>query len=140
VTRQAIRASVESYSIKKLERFYGYERLELLEEASKALREVERLIELDMTREITKDQQEIVALYNQDDCLSTLRLHQWLEKLRSDLCEAGIEIPRLSLEDPDANDSVTKKSTEAKRVFDLLTFDIDDVPVSPSQESRCARR
>jgi uncharacterized protein len=136
VTRQAIRASVESYSIKKLERFYGYERLELLEEASKALREVERLIELDMTREITADQQEIVELYNQDDCLSTLQLHQWLEKLRGELCETGIEIPRRPLADPNAKDSVKEMSAEAKRVFDLLTFDIEDAPVGARQESR----
>jgi uncharacterized protein len=136
VTRQAIRASVESYSIKKLERFYKYERLELLEEAGKALREVERLIELDMTRDITADQQRIVELYNQDDCLSTLRLHQWLEKLRGELCETGIEIPRRPLADPNAKDSVKEMSAEAKRVFDLLTIDIEDAPVGLRQESR----
>ncbi len=136
VTRQAIRASVESYSIKKLEPLYGYERLELLEEANKALREVERLIELDMTVDITANQQEVVALYNQDDCFSTLRLHQWLEKLRSDLLVTGVELPRRPLADPNAKDSVKEMSAEAKRVFDLLTFDIEDAPAGHSQESR----
>ncbi len=136
VTRQAIRASVESYSIKKLESFYDYERLEVLEEAGKALREVERLIELDITVDITAEQQDIVALYNQDDCLSTLRLHQWLERLRIDLLATGVEIPRRPLADPNAKDSVKEMSEEAKRVFDLLTFDIKDAPVGPCQESR----
>ena len=48
VTRQGIRASVESYSIKNLEQFYGYERAEELDEARQALRQVERLIELSL--------------------------------------------------------------------------------------------
>ncbi len=47
IARQAVSASVESYSIKQLERFYGFIREEPLEEARKSLLCLERLIELD---------------------------------------------------------------------------------------------
>ncbi len=136
VTRQAIRASVESYSIKKLEPFYGYERLQTLEVASQTLRQFERLIELGMTTDITKSQQEIVALYNQDDCVSTYQLRQWLETLRQSLVDSGVEVPRRPAADPNATDAVREMSADAKRVFDLLTFDIEDVPNGTCQESR----
>ena len=72
VTRQAIRASVESYSIKQLEQFYGYQRLEVLADASKSLREMERCLELDQLDQITDEHKRVVETYNKDDCMSTL--------------------------------------------------------------------
>ncbi len=48
IARQAVSASVESYSIKQLERFYWFIREEPLEEARKSLLCLERLIELDV--------------------------------------------------------------------------------------------
>ncbi|QEG24776.1 TM0106 family RecB-like putative nuclease [Mariniblastus fucicola] len=136
VTRQGIRASVESYSIKQLEQFYGFERAEVLEEASKALREVERLIELNMTDEIRDHHKEVVENYNKDDCLSTLVLRDWLETLRSELAGTGVDLPRPPLGDREAKDSVKEMSAEAARVFDLLAFDIEDEPVDDNQSAR----
>ena len=136
ITRQGIRASVESYSIKKLEPFYEYERLEVLEEANKALRQVERLIELGLTEDVTERHRKLVATYNKDDCLSTLALHQWLEQLRSQLMETGCELPRPVSPDPEANESVREMAAEADRVFKLLTFDIEDEPKTENQEAR----
>ena len=46
VARQAVRASVESYSLKELEAFYGFEREIPLREASLHLRALERAVEL----------------------------------------------------------------------------------------------
>ena len=89
VVRQGIRASVESYSIKKLEKFYGYERQQKLDEARRALRDVERLIELEMTKDIPPVHRQIVEKYNRDDCLSTAALRDWLERLRHELVSKG---------------------------------------------------
>lgn len=136
VTRQAIRASVESYSIKKLEPFYNYERIEVLDEANKALRELERLIELDLIEDVTDSHRKVVATYNKDDCLSTLALHQWLECLRAELVETGVELPRPPIPDHHAKESVQEMSAEARQVFRLLTFDIDEEPQGECQEAR----
>lgn len=136
VTRQGIRASVESYSIKQLEQFYGFERSEVLKDASKALREVERLIELGMTNKIKPFHKEVVENYNKDDCLSTLALRDWLEQLRQELAATGVDLPRPPLGDREAKDSVKEMSAEAARVFELLTFDIEEEPVGEAQKAR----
>lgn len=136
ITKQAIRASVESYSIKQLEQFYKSERQEDLKNASAALRAVERLIELDMTNEISDTQRNIVERYNEDDCLSTLELRNWVEQLRTELSNTGVELPRPSLGDATAKDSVKAMADEAQRVFDLLTFDIDESPDGDDQHAR----
>jgi len=136
VTRQAIRASVESYSIKSLEPFYEFEREEELSDASKALRQIERLIELGMADELTDDHKAIIESYNKDDCLSTLRLRDWFEKIRLEAIDEGLAINRPEAADPEAKDSVKEMSAAAKRVFDLLTDDIDEAPQSECQRGR----
>ncbi len=73
---------MESYSIKQLERFYGFIREEPLEEARKSLLCLERLIELDERDAVTNETKLSVERYNRDDCLSTWRLREWLESLR----------------------------------------------------------
>ncbi len=123
VTRQAIRASVESYSIKQLEPFYGFQRQELLESARKSLMEVERFLALELTSELTDAHKKSVVDYNEDDCLSTLRLRNWLEQLRTDRISAGIEINRPQSTDPkeqvDIEDS--HGPTPAQVLFGRLT-------------------
>ena len=70
VTRQAIRASVESYSIKCLEPFYEFEREEALAEARNAMHELEALLERNASQYIQKDHQQAVLTYNRDDWIS----------------------------------------------------------------------
>ncbi len=136
ITKQAIRASVESYSIKQLEQFYAFERQEDLKEASVALRAVERLIELDMTSEISDAQRNTVERYNKDDCLSTLELRNWAEHLRTELKQTGVALPRPPLGEATAKDSVKAMADEAQRFFELLTCDIDESPEDDDQQAR----
>ena len=137
VTKQGIRASVESYSIKQLEKFYGYERLEVMEEARKALREVERLIQLDMTDQLKDHHRSVVETYNKDDCLSTLALRDWLEQLRSELAATGVELVRPEPGDGDPSEDSAQINEEVKAVFDALAADIcDEEPVGEVQNAR----
>lgn len=94
VVRHAIRASVESYSIKVLEPLYGFERAVPLAEANAALRTVQAKLELADTGSITAADKEVVEGYNRDDCVSTKVLRDWLETLRSEALAAGADIPR----------------------------------------------
>ncbi len=82
VTRQGVRASVESYSIKNLEVFCGFERPVALVDARKALATLQACIELDRAADITDDVKNVVVGYNRDDCISALRLRDWLEQLQ----------------------------------------------------------
>ena len=136
VTRQAIRASVESYSIKQLEQFYGFERIEELDSARTSLREVERLIELGLTHELTPQHREVVELYNKDDCLSTLALRDWLEMLRAELIETGVAIKRPPEKSGDPTDNQILQSIEVQAVFDDLTEGIEDEPTDEAEKAR----
>src|SRR5690606_31091108 len=93
VVKQGLRASVESYSIKKLEPFYGFTRDVDLRSASSALANFEAWLALGGERD-----DELLGRiegYNADDCRSTLRLHDWLETLREELARTtGEPVPR----------------------------------------------
>jgi len=135
VVRQGIRASVESYSIKELERFYGYEREGGLREASKSLRSIERLIELDLTNQLTEEHRGIVERYNKDDCLSTAALRGWLETLRSELESKGQELPRPDTVTGDASEKIQETAENVQEVFSKLVRNVDGEPAGEEQRA-----
>ncbi len=76
VLRSAIRASVESYSIKKIEKFYLPEREGGITDAGFSVVEYERWME-------TGDLAILYAIAaNRDDCVSAWGLRDWLEERR----------------------------------------------------------
>jgi uncharacterized protein len=79
VVRHAARASVESYSIKALEQFYGYQRTVDLPDANRALASMEACLELDEPDGIGEEQKTVVGAYNRDDCSSTRNLRGRLQ-------------------------------------------------------------
>jgi predicted RecB family nuclease len=95
IVRQGLRASVESYSIKKLEPFYGYTRDRALPEATKALQSLEAFLSIGETKVEVSAICNTIEEYNRDDCLSALRLREWLEGLRLEVeTQTGISVPR----------------------------------------------
>src|SRR6185369_16103435 len=93
--RQGLRASVESYSIKKLERFYGFERDVNLPDANLALQTFQTVLAFGMEEEGTPEVCVPIEGYNRDDCISALRLRDWLERLRIELEQkVGAPLPR----------------------------------------------
>ena len=72
--RGALRASVESYSIKELEKFFDFEREVDLRNANSALYGLAVPLELGDPDSISDEDKETVEAYNRDDCFSTLRL------------------------------------------------------------------
>lgn len=94
VVKQALRASVESYSIKKLEPLYGYVREEDLRDASAALARLDALLETGEFGDEASEVRKAVERYNRDDCLSTRALRGWLESLRAELERGGTPVPR----------------------------------------------
>lgn len=127
IIKQSMRAGIESYSLKQLEVFYGLERKTKLEDARRSREAIE--IELEMARPESMSQKdvEIVEAYNREDCVSTLRLRDWLEKLRSELIEQGNEIPRPVPESPDPTDKVAERRAEVERLTELLIgAELDD--------------
>lgn len=64
IIRHGIRASVESYSIKKLEPLYGFERAAALADASRTLAKIQACLELDDLDGIEEKDRAIARAYN----------------------------------------------------------------------------
>ena len=95
VVRQSLRASVESYSIKKLEVFYGYTREIDLRDAGSSIVAFEEWLELGDGERPASTHLDRIERYNRDDVVSTARLRDWLEGLRAELAQrTGATVPR----------------------------------------------
>jgi uncharacterized protein len=97
IVRQSLRAGVERYSIKNLEPLYGYARDVDLKDARRHLQAMELALELDCLADLDPTVRPAVEGYNRDDCVSALRLRDWLERQRATLVANGAEIPRPEL-------------------------------------------
>ncbi len=132
VVRGGLRASVESYSIKKLEPFYEFERVMPLKEANVALAAIQAGLELGSAESIDEAARQAVTDYNQDDCNSTAVLRDWLEQLRAQAVEDGAAIERPPLVIGEPGDDIAEHETLIKALITRLTHDI---PVDPLERS-----
>src|SRR5712692_233774 len=120
VVRQGIRASVEKYSIKDLEKFYGFERQAKLSEASAARRFIEQALEEETSDAIPPEVRTLVEDYNQEDCVSALGLRDWLEAIRCELEKGGDEVPRPVPGDAEASEEAQERNAEVQKAMDAL--------------------
>ena len=134
VARQALRASVEEYSIKKLEPVFGYERLQPLPEAGAHLRAIQRALELGSADAITEDSRRVVLAYNRDDCVSALALRDWLERERARMVENGAAIPRPVAKEAEASEDMSERDARTKKLAALLLSGIPDEPSERTPE------
>jgi len=132
IVRQSVRASVEKYSIKDLEKFFGYEREMNLRTLGPIKAEYEYLLEIKETESITDDMRNAIQLYNLDDCFSTEKLQKWLEDIRTKLINDGHIITRPLTASGEAGEKATDFQIEIKPIFDAL---LDEIPVSVSERT-----
>ena len=125
IIRSSIRAGVESYSIKKLEPIFGYEREKPMNEANLALAKLQADLELGRPEEVSPDIMVEVQAYNKDDCYSTLVLRDWLEKIRAEQIQDGISIERPELVDSEISEKLTEW---IERVNDLVKRLTENLP------------
>ena len=129
--RQGIRASVESYSIKRLEPLYGFERAVDLRDAGTSIVEFETWLDLGQGEEREELRAQIEG-YNRDDCLSALYLRDWLEGQRTSLAEElGEDLPRPVVKVPEE----TEDSEAQKAVNELAVALATGLPESPADMS-----
>ncbi|WP_420378767.1 TM0106 family RecB-like putative nuclease [Gilvibacter sp.] len=133
VVRQSVRASVERYSIKDLEVFFGYERMMNLRELFSHKSQLELLLQTGNIDKLTRETKDAVQLYNQDDCESLIRLQAWLERIRSELIEKGANILRPIEEDGTAGEGVTSHQERIKPLMEAL---LSGVPLIKVQRNK----
>ena len=138
VVRGGLRASVESYSIKELERFYGFTRKVPLGEANSALYGVCAPLELGSPEAIKDEHKTAVEGYNRDDCASTFQLRNWLEDIRQKLVDGGAVIERPAPGEGQASDQLTEWQQMILALGERIAGDVP-IPLeerNPEQQAR----
>jgi predicted RecB family nuclease len=104
IARQALRASTEGYSLKQLEKIYWGKREGEVTNAGDSMVEYENW-------RLTGEQQILDAIerYNEDDCVSTAKMRDWLEALRP----AGGAYTGLEVGGPEAEPDERARAREA---------------------------
>jgi predicted RecB family nuclease len=124
VAKQAMRASVEQYSLKALEEFHDFNRSVPLEDARSALRQIEHSLELGRIVDLRADASNTVEGYNADDCFSTFSLRNWLEDLRTSTIASGNDVPRPIVQDGTPSENVGYRQARVAAMIAQLTRDV----------------
>jgi uncharacterized protein len=133
VVKQGVRASVEEYSLKKMEAFYGFVRKTSLDVSRAAMRYIEHHLELGWKGETLRDDmREAMEGYNREDCESTAALRDWLEAERVKLMASGEKIERPVAGDPEPPEELSERQ---KRVAELVQRLTNDLPVERAERS-----
>jgi predicted RecB family nuclease len=133
--RQSLRASVESYSIKKMEAFYGFTREIDLRDAGSSIVAFESWLELPAGERPAATHLDRIERYNQDDVVSNQRLRDWLEDRRIELERlSGRPVPRPALREDRLPPELVEAAARVQAVVDRLT-DPDLVPTDPAARS-----
>jgi predicted RecB family nuclease len=134
VVRQGLRASVESYSIKRLEPLYGFVRSVPLMDANLALDIFGTALALGSPAARTQEIMTAIEGYNRDDCISALRLRDWLETLRNDVeSSTGMPVPRPAPKPGDPAEKLAEYLAQVRAVEACL---LEHLPPAQAEAER----
>ena len=128
VVRQSVRVGTESYSLKALEALYRGKRTTDIVDAGASIVAYEEWL-------VSQDQEKLdqIAAYNQDDCLSTAELRDWLEDRRTEAIAKYGEMPRPGPERAEASQAIRDVEDRTAPVFNELLAGVPE-----QEESRSA--
>jgi predicted RecB family nuclease len=138
VVRQGVRASVESYSLKKIERLYDFTRVVGARDSVLALQTFAAALALGNPQDASGDILTSIESYNRDDCFSTLRLREWLEHRRRELEQKmGAVLPRPALKQEVEAEELTPQIQQVRAAMDRLTSSLphDETEWSPEHRA-----
>ncbi len=136
IFKQAVRASVEEYTLKALEAIHGFERSMPLDESRRAMRQVEHGLELGRFGELDEGIRKTIETYNADDCLSARFLRNWLEAQRKTLEESGKTIPRPTVSEGAPPEAVDERQQRVAKLVESLTKDVPADPGVRTEEEK----
>ena len=139
--RQSMRASVESYSIKKMEQFYGFTREIDLRDAGSSIVAFEQWLELGESERPAASHLERIERYNEDDVVSNRQLRDWLETCRDELARlAGQAVPRPAIRADSLPAELTESQARTQALVDRLAdpeiVGLDPATRTPEQHAR----
>lgn len=137
IVKRSVRASVEGYTLKQLEALYGFRRETELRAAARAMQLFGWLLETGEGADSEAENRATIERYNQDDCLSTLRLREWLEARRGEFeHKTGQALARPAPPEPAKVDEPTN---DAALVAAAILARLPDDPTLDSREQAAER-
>lgn len=130
--RNGVRASVESYSLKQIEKLYLPQREGPITAAGFSVVAYEASMRAEDPAERERILAEIAA-YNRDDCLSTWMLRGWLEQRRVEALARGWSMDRPEPVEAAASEAQTERQAATRRRIEALTA---GVPADAGQRSQ----
>jgi uncharacterized protein len=121
VVRQGVRASVESYSIKKMEDLYKFKRAAPARDSVMALQAFAGALALGDPHDVPANILESIESYNRDDCLSAWQLRAWLEQARLELeTKKATALPRPTFKQEE-EEELSPKTQQVRALMERLT-------------------
>ncbi len=138
VVRHGVRCGVESYSIKKLEPFYQFDRDAALPDVNRSIARFQAALELGDSLADLGDDCDVVQRYNADDCHSTAGLRDWLETLRAAAIKNGADIARPEVKPGDPSEAISDLDREIALISEHLCTGVpaDAQARTPEQQAR----
>lgn len=133
VLKESLRASMESYSLKDVEKLTPYERSANLRLSSIARRRIATALELKNQEQILKEDTTLVEEYNKDDCLATEALHHFLE---TRFQENKGYLQRPPIKDGEASEGVEGRDIEAEEMFNAIVKDLPELREDWNEEHK----
>ena len=137
--KQGLRASVEEYSLKKLEGFYKFVRATNLEDSRAAMRYIEHRLELGWgDGELPEEIRGVMEGYNAEDCFSAGKMRDWLEERRAELVKRGTNVVRPEEKSGDPSERLQKKLDARAELTERLAQGVpaEAAKRSPEQAGR----
>jgi uncharacterized protein len=132
IVKQGIRISQPGYGIKKVEAFYMEQRDTAVTEGGESIVAYEQWIETGEHRILDE-----IGEYNQEDCVSTLKLRDWLLGLRGEAeTKFGREITWEAPEEREVSEDALKEGEETDRLRDALLAGVPDDLAGATDEQR----
>jgi uncharacterized protein len=136
VVRQGVRASVESYSIKKIEGFYEFKRAVPARDSVLALQAFAAALALGNPHDIPANILCSIESYNRDDCLSAWHLRTWVEERRLELeAKTGTALARPTFEQ-EKEEELSPQTQQVRALMERLTFGLPAEEAEWTSEQR----
>jgi predicted RecB family nuclease len=124
VTKHSLRAGIESYSLKELEKLHKFTRTRDLRLVGHHKALLETMLESGVMDAVDEETRMIVQDYNREDCESTQSLRDWLEELRAQQIKKGRTIKRPAPGDENASEQIEELQERIKPIYEALMRDL----------------
>lgn len=139
IVQQALRASVESYSLKDIEKLADFVREVPPRQASRARKNWLLSLELAEDASARRDDGELIQAYNREDCLSLVSIRDFLEQRRAELTGAGERLERPRPPEVEMSEGLAEYLRDSQRLRQALLVGIPSEEDALSEEQRAKR-